>query len=178
MFKKIISVLALCLSLSVTVAQTIPDEQRQIIIAEVMTELGFYDAAEVEARVRLWLLTQPIPRASGETLDQGSCQTTACEPQASTGTLPMPRKVKVKGKMINRNFTQNLKVKWKRPVALAGGSNYTFSYYEIYLSKNASSYEYFRIDPKYKNNGKLKKHQSIKFKGLQQVMMSGSMALI
>ena len=168
MLKKFITVLTLCFSLSLLAAQTIPDEQRLIIIEEVMTELGFYDAAEIEARVRLWLLNQPIPRASGETLDQGACQTTACEPSASTGTLPMPRKVKVKGKMVNGNYTQNLKVKWKRPKALSEGSDYTFSYYEIYLSKNASSYEYFKIDPKYKNNGKLNNHQSIKFKGLEQ----------
>ncbi|MBL4658963.1 MAG: hypothetical protein JKY19_01290, partial [Alcanivoracaceae bacterium] len=168
MFKKIITVLTLCLSLSVTVAQTIPDDQRQIIVEEVMAELGFYDAAEIEARVRLWLLMQPIPRASGETLEQGICQSAGCEPTESTGTLPMPRKVKVKGKTNNGKYTQNLKVKWKRPKALPEGSSYTFSYYEVYLAKNSNSYEYFRVDPKYKNNGKLKLHQSIKFKGLEQ----------
>ena len=168
MLKKILAVLTLCLSLTLLAAQTIPDEQRLIIIEEVMAELGFYDSAEIDARVRLWLLNQPIPRSSGETIDQGACQTTACQPQESIGTLPMPRKVKVKGKIIDGNYTQNLKIKWKRPIALAEGSNYTFSYYEIYLSKNASSYEYFRIEPLYKNNGKLKKHQSIKFKGLEQ----------
>ncbi|MCF6300416.1 MAG: hypothetical protein L3J52_04785 [Proteobacteria bacterium] len=172
MLNKIIAttliILLLLISTSLTANTTIPDTQRDIIISEVMTELGYYDAAEIEARVRLWKLVQPIPRASGETIASGSCADASCPPDASTGNLPKPRKVKVKGKIKNGKHTQNLKVRWKRPKKLPAGSSYEFKHYEIYLSFNGMSYEYFQVEPKYKNNGKLKKFQRIKFKGLEQ----------
>ena len=69
---RVICACALLLSFSLQAIE-IPQEERDRITQEVITELGRYDAAEIEKRARLWLVEQPLPEATGELIDGGNC---------------------------------------------------------------------------------------------------------
>ncbi|TDR14631.1 RHS repeat-associated core domain-containing protein [Marinicella litoralis] len=143
----------------------VPDSVRDQIVSEVIADTGYFDAAEVEIRVRLWKLAQPQPKASGELIDSGNC-VGDCELTGGDSSLPMPRKVKFKGKIKDGNITQNLIIKWKRPQALPENSSLRIKKYKVIVSKDGSTFEKYKVKAKYKNNGKPQKHQKLKLRGL------------
>lgn len=155
------------LSLIATAQIVVPDTVQDQIITDVMTQSGYYDAAEIEARIRAWRLEQPQPRSSGELTDSGACSPT-CIKTGGDVNLPKPRNVKYKGKEVEGKFTQNLIIKWKRPQALPENSSYKLKNYKIILSKGGVTYEKYKVKAKFKNNGKPKKHQKLKLRGLEE----------
>ncbi|MGJ8664061.1 MAG: hypothetical protein ACSHWU_10430, partial [Marinicella sp.] len=144
----------------------VPDSVRDQIVTDVMTEQGYYDAAEIENRIRIWQLEQPQPRSSGELTDSGACGSN-CTQSGGDSNLPVPRNVKFKGKIIDGKYTQNLIIKWKRPVDLPENSGLILKHYKIALSKDGATYEKFKVKAKFKNNGKPKKHQKLRLRGLE-----------
>ncbi|WP_223787001.1 RHS repeat-associated core domain-containing protein [Marinicella meishanensis] len=144
----------------------VPEAIKSQITTQVMTELGYLDAAEVESRIRLWKLDQTQPRASGELTAQGNCSGN-CEQTGGDAALPMPRNVKIKGKQNEGQFTQNLIIKWKRPEALPDGSNLKLKNYRISLSKDGQTFEKYKVKAKFKNNGKPRKHQKLKLRRME-----------
>ena len=156
---------ALFLSFSLQ-AVDIPETERDRITQEVITELGRYDAAEIEKRSRLWLVEQPLPAVTGELVDGGSC-VSGCRLTETRGTsLPEPRNVKIKGKKRKGNYSQHLRVKWKRPKSLPNDSVYALDYYLVHVSRDSAEYKVYRVDADFKNNGKPKNKQKINFRNL------------
>ena len=156
---------ALFLSFSLQ-AVDIPETERDRITQEVITELGRYDAAEIEKRSRLWLVEQPLPAVTGELVDGGSC-VSGCRLTETRGTsLPEPRNVDIKAKKRKGKYSPNLRVKWKRPKALKDDSPYRLSHYLVHVSKDNTEYKTYRVDAQFKNNGKPKNKQKINFRKL------------
>ncbi len=166
MFKRVCAILFFITSLTVTAQIEVPDTVRDQITNEVISEQGYYDAATIEERIREWQMQQPQPKASGEMTESGNCNG-SCEQTGGDASLPMPRDVKFKGKMVDGEYTQNLIIKWKRPQALPEGSSYKLKNYKIIVSKDGTIYEKFKVKAKFKNNGKPKKHQKLKLRGLE-----------
>lgn len=155
------------LTLSATATEiTVPDTVRIQITEQVISEKGYFDAAEIEAQIRLWKLDQPQPRSSGELTEQGDCGT-SCVQTGGDDSLPIPRNVELKGKLHQGKFTQQLIIKWKRPQALPNGSGLVLKSYKVMVSKDGQTYEKYKVKAKFKNNGQPKKHQKLKLRGLE-----------
>ena len=162
---RVICACALLLSFSLQAIE-IPQAERDRITQEVITELGRYDAAEIEKRARLWLVEQPLPPSTGELVDGGNCVSGCRLPEVRGVSLPEPKNVKVKGKKNKGYYSQHLQVKWKRPSKLPSDSPYRLNHYLVHVSKDNAEYQVYKVDTKFKNNGKPKKKQKIQFQNL------------
>jgi len=170
---KKLALIVLILNLTFNVNASIPEGMPQSvydgIVAQVMADEGHYDAVKVEEAISQWLLDQPVPPNDGVLVDAGSCSDCAADSQGTIAELPQPRNVKIKAKQRNNGtFTTTYKIKWKRPRALASDSPYAFSHYNVFVSKDGSSYETLEVTPKIKRNGRPKKKNKIKFKESQE----------
>lgn len=134
----------------------VPDEVMQQVVADVMAEEGFYDAAEIDARVREWQVDQPQPEASGDLVETGTCAA-SCVQTGGSDALPMPRNVKIKGKESNGSLDKHIVITWKRPVALPEGSDLKLKRYKVIVSKDGQTFKKYKVKTKYKANGKPKK---------------------
>jgi hypothetical protein len=74
----------------------VPEAVRTQITDQVINEQGYFDAAEIEVRTRLWQLDQPQPDSSGELIGEGNCGL-SCTETGGNATLPKPRNVEIKG---------------------------------------------------------------------------------
>ena len=163
--QRVICAFALLLSFSLQAIE-IPQEERDRITQEVITELGRYDAAEIEMRARLWLVEQPLPGSSGELVGEGDC-TGNCQASAKRGAnLPEPRNVKFKGKKRQGKYAQHIQVKWKRPVRLDKDSPYRLSHYLVHMVLKGQTYKDYRVDAQFKDNGRPVNKQKIVFQNL------------
>ena len=156
---------ALVLSFSLQ-AITIPQAEKDSIIQDVLTEYGRYEAAEVERRIRLWILDQSEPPGSGQVVTQSGCSGSCPAPTDGNINYPSPREVSFIGKINNADLSQNFMVQWKRPVNLPSGSDYTLDHYLVFLNKDNSFYSIYSVDGKFKSNGRPLTYQHIQLKNL------------
>jgi RHS repeat-associated protein len=161
--------LLLLLSLVVGSHASLPENMPQSVYDElvqaVVTDKGYFDSVALEESISQWLLAQPLPDTDAQLVNSGSCTTCEADNQGSDPSFNQPRNVKIKAKQrANGKYPTVLKIKWKRPEALDASLNYEVSHYNVHIAKNGTSYEVYRVDPKYKRNGKLEKKQKIKFK--------------
>ncbi len=168
---KSLQIIALLLTLALTANASIPDDMPEAvynqIVQQVIDDTGYYDSIAVQEGVSQWLLLQPLDATDGELIDSGNCETCQADDQGSDAQFNQPRNVKIKAKLRpDGKFPSVLKIKWKRPQELDQSIRdaYQVSHYLIHISKDNESYEVLRKNAKYKNNGKLKKKQKIKFK--------------
>ncbi|WP_395373634.1 RHS repeat-associated core domain-containing protein [Marinicella sp. W31] len=168
MYSNVLRVLGACtlfLSFSLQAIE-IPETERDRITQEVITELGRYDAAEIEKRSRLWMVEQPLPAVTGELVDGGNCVSGCRLPEVRGASLPEPKNVKVKGKKSRGYYSQHLQVKWKRPSKLPSDSPYRLDHYLVHVSRDNAEYQVYKVETKFKDNGKPKKKQKIQFQNL------------
>ncbi|WP_395373540.1 SpvB/TcaC N-terminal domain-containing protein [Marinicella sp. W31] len=162
---RIVGACALFLSFSLQ-AIDIPETERDRITQEVITELGRYDAAEIEKRSRLWMVEQPLPGASGELVEEGNC-TSGCRLTETRGAnLPEPRNVDIKAKKRKGKYSPNLQVNWKRPKSLPSDSPHQLSHYLVHVSDQNAEYKVYQIDAEFKDNGQPTNKQKINFRNL------------
>lgn len=167
MLKRSGIILIILLSFQAQTEIIIPDDVRDQIVEDVISENGYYDYTEIELRLREWKLEQEQPRSSGELTESGNCGS-SCNQSGGDSAFPKPRNVKFKGKLVEESYTQNLIIKWKRPQSLPDDSLYQLKRYKVILSRDGETFEKYKVKAKYKNNGKPKKHQKLKLRGLDE----------
>ncbi|VAW40745.1 hypothetical protein MNBD_GAMMA01-1683, partial [hydrothermal vent metagenome] len=162
----ILILIFLTINTRAAIPENMPEAVYDAIVEQVLIDVGYFDAIEIEERISAWLLNQPLPNTDGELIEAGSCSTCEASTSGDTG-FNQPRRVRVKAKLRpNGRFPTVLKIRWKKPKKLNNtlASQYEVSHYLIYISKDGASYEILRKNAKYRRNGKLKKNQRIKFK--------------
>ncbi len=166
---KKLAILVLLISLTFNVKASLPEGMPQAvydgIVAQVITDLGHFDAIAVEQAIYEWVMAQPVPPNDGDLQETGNCTQCQASDVGTDAQFFQPRNVKIKAKVNpDGTYPTTLKIKWKRPKNLDDSLLYEVSHYKVYVSKDDKSYEIFDVPLKYKRNGKLKKKQSIKFK--------------
>ncbi|WP_223786729.1 RHS repeat-associated core domain-containing protein [Marinicella meishanensis] len=78
MYKHLLLIFALIASFTTTAHVSVSDERRLQITEQVIAELGYLDAIEVEKRARLEALDLPMPLVTGNIIEQGSCLSFPC----------------------------------------------------------------------------------------------------
>ncbi len=108
MSKKILGFIGACALFWSVVSQAIPQTQRDVIVQAVINELGRYDAAEIERRVRSWELDQPIPQSSGKVEIQAACGRSCPAASGGDNNYPIPFNVSVGAYFMNKNSISDI----------------------------------------------------------------------
>ncbi len=167
---KIFSIIVFLIATSLAQAdipENMPQSIYDQIIQKVIQDKGYLDMSAVQEGIAQWQLQQPLPPTDGILVETGNCTTCSADTQGTSAQFKKPRNIKVKARRhANGKYPSVLKIRWLKPKKLKPSirSQYKVSHYLIYISKGGQSYEVLKKKARYFKNGKLKKHQRIKFK--------------
>ncbi len=146
----------------------VSDDLRIQKAQEVINELGFYDAMEVEKRARLHLLDQPIPDIPGKKQGSGQCNTVPCYPITKPFSYPVPNPLKVQGTLLNKMNMPNIRLKFSgRNEQHTAETEAGLNAYVIRIVKDGAYYEDYSFNALRTADGGLPAVQFARIRNLQ-----------
>jgi hypothetical protein len=156
-------VTVLFLATSAEAVVRVDDTLRLLKAQEVINDLGFYDAIEVEKRARLHLLDQPFPDVDADWYASGTCGSTLCVPLFEPPFYPSPVAQKIQGRLISTGvYLPNFRLKMKASVGDYDAELVGF----LMRVVHNGSYDDYRFPATRKAKGELTVNQFLRVKNL------------
>jgi RHS repeat-associated protein len=157
----------------------VDDELRLQMAEQVINELGFYDAMEVEKRSRLHLLTLEGLDVPGKSQGGGNCKSSSCLPTTLPFTYPVPKAKVIQGPTVNGSNLPNVRLKFSgRNSAHTAETEAGLKGFYFRIVQNGLTYEDYYVDLIRAADGGIPKNQFLRIKNLTPAAYNIHMASV